>query len=753
MAAVIPLRSGYEFLQDTSSKLVDEGMTKVVVAMLMNHILPQLYVSQLSKFETFSVPSPLSIEGEENNDHFLLFEKEASTSGNNCSKCRYFENLAFSSSFNKYCQVNCTNCDCCNNSKELTLDSPTNNYNFDSYHQPIMVLPTSNNNHSSNETNTGNSQYVRDYLLNSLFQSDLHTGNSLSNMQQQTQNDKNYFLSNEGSTIQEPKNMVFPDINRKNQNEKKSMTILPQTTQTLYQNSFIETINNTHSSEEEDASSSSCLSNSSAFSNQSFNVKRESFISNERSWKVAFESEEYKGLLRNTSFKIKTRTDDIEVNISSQLYSSLKYQFNISTFINKKRATELAINQKSYGGIIIATVESLIVKNEEDDDTDEETLKKDEICQDVLKGESELALQPIESIEATESKAFKPFLQQLRREISKEDNDCDEREWICLLNKTKMQFSDQSQHNKKNSYVMRVSFYLNKEFKERKPIIIFDSAPFKIYARRSKKLDESEEPRKRKRKIKSKTTSKKQKSNDISLLSKFESELGELVQFIGEMTNSTERNRAVQAFITNLVSLESIQDRAEPIAPIHIDTSFGRQPGTAAKLLNERIPELNPYPFFDSTFYGNYSNREENSLESSISKDMLLSIGQSSVLDSPHTPDLMKGSESKPHQNHPPRILQLLNQPSSRLDLSKVKNIGSMNPSMLNKYLQDDVQTPTLMNSQQSNNLIGMENSLDIFDVSPLPIQGNISNSLPNETNAFDQLLFDIHRTQPKKEK
>ncbi|KAG2389293.1 hypothetical protein C9374_013853 [Naegleria lovaniensis] len=232
----------------------------------------------------------------------------------------------------------------------------------------------------------------------------------------------------------------------------------------------------------------------------------------DRSWKVFYQDSAYRddnSLIKRPSFMLKTRTDNIMDQIPPILYSSLKYQFNIAVFLSTEKATQLLMSHKenlesimhasamSLGGFIIATIETALVGEIEEMEDDDElmSLVRDEvnptrkICNGVVNGDIQLALQPIEAIEATEAKAFKPFLHQLKQEI-KEHEQADEQDahkWSCVHNKTKIQFTDLPFHNKKSSFVMRVCFYLNHEFKERKPILVMESAPFKIFARRNKK--------------------------------------------------------------------------------------------------------------------------------------------------------------------------------------------------------------------------------------------------------------------------
>ncbi|KAF0980065.1 hypothetical protein FDP41_001218 [Naegleria fowleri] len=382
----------------------------------------------------------------------------------------------------------------------------------------------------------------------------------------------------------------------------------------------------------------------------------------DRSWKVLYQDSSYGGdnaLIKRPSFKLKTRTDNIMDQIPPILYSSLKYQFNIAVFLSTEKATQLLMSHKetlesimhasamSLGGFVIATIETALVgpveemEQEEDDEllslVREEVNPTRKICNGVLNGDTQLALQPIEAIEATEAKAFKPFLYQLKQEIKEYEqaNSMDAHKWSCVHNKTKIQFTDLPFHNKKSSFVMRVCFYLNHEFKERKPILIMESAPFKIFARRNKKSyatgavmtgalkeeDASQQPlpttsisnissnvptsssskqgatvsNKRKREEVKKKSKKVKKTlepeQERETLLQFESELISLMRILDSIKDRSEHQAAVRSFIQNLVGPELAQQYMSHLrGKYSLDPSLMQLPSTLPNLYTTEMP-------------------------------------------------------------------------------------------------------------------------------------------------------------------
>ena len=459
-------------------------------------------------------------------------------------------------------------------------------------------------------------------------------------------------------------------------------------------------------------------------------------IDRDRSWRTIYETPQSKELIRNVSFKMKTRTDAVMSEIPPVLYSSLKYQFNVAAFVSIEHASKLLqihkesplhikhVPSASLGGFLIATIETALYHKTVNTTADQ----TDDILEGIVKGETQIALQPIEAIEATEAKAFKPFLSELRQEIyehNSEDSQMSQKEWACLHNKTKVQFTDMSVHSKKNHFVLRVRFFLSHEFKEQKPILVMESAPFRIYARRSKRLQSlittsSVKPTKgsvKKEPPMDEQVSKKRQPSGVSIqkrkkrkhnilesnspIVQYTEELSSLVQLIRDLVDKDERKRAIESVARELLdpiearqffTIESnkLIDTQQPSVR-SLDLSLVKSQNLPAARLVSPLPNVKE----SVPSYNELGKRMSNlSFPNPYSAEMFHSIGQQNVLDAEMSSPIIANNQTA--SGFGPSILDIEapSTPTSFRFLSNPPTRGFLSTSQQELENKEAIQAP-----------------------------------------------------------
>ncbi|KAL9641818.1 hypothetical protein ABK040_011803 [Willaertia magna] len=510
---------------------------------------------------------------------------------------------------------------------------------------------------------------------------------------------------------------------------------------------------------------------------------------NNRQWHQIYKSPEMSQLIQHVTFTIKTRTDEVMDIIPEVLYSSLKYQFNIAIYLNSKILPKMVkglqqqqsdnnnisfLNLEAYlGGWIVIKIEPIlfdISTNSYQELTNIEMLN-------IINGETQLSLQPIEAIEATEAtRKDKPFLAQLReggiqssRDNQSRDNkmNLQFRDSICLHNKTKIQFMDVSAyHHKKKHFILRVNFYKSDEFGKNKPFLVMESSPFKIYARRSKKqknlpkLAIDTNNSNITKKSASTTRRSNKKGSNYSTLKGFSTELNELIQLIKTLqqsnnnitnfSNNNERSIALQRALKRLVDEQDVTNYFMKIIPNNNNYYYGnvnlqnlqQQPLISTTTTNN-IPsmsdlyssigqpnlllETTPTPLgnnnnINSSIFGNVTNSPNN-----LNNNPLMDLS-SPLLFSPLIPPTFLVNNNSPNKNNlfPNNLFG--NSPSTPTNLNGIGFLNSNNNNITTNNRNNLFPTTTSTNMANNNNLGNTNNLLN-------------NNNMVNNTNLGNNLL------------
>ncbi|KAL9652864.1 hypothetical protein ABK040_010896 [Willaertia magna] len=282
-------------------------------------------------------------------------------------------------------------------------------------------------------------------------------------------------------------------------------------------------------------------------------------------------------LLQKVILLLSTRTDEPIDFIPEKLFSSLKYQINIEvtlgSSIEEKRNEEYpncCLNGKLYRQAVAKDLSSGLKEEDKDipniilADIDVINCKTGELVyqkkgdgnRSVLKGETHLSLQP----------------KKQKNKITEE---------VVFESKTKLQFNEVSYHNQKETFSMRVSFYTLSSYQTKEPIIVYKSAPFLLYSRRTND-QRKEEGKKRKRYIEQRQTLPlNNKTNDTKkvklteeetqeiLLAEYMKELKELM-LLRDKLNKEEETLATSTALRVLVDKEEVNEiptSYDPFAP------------------------------------------------------------------------------------------------------------------------------------------------------------------------------------------